>query len=513
MEIDHRNELSQPFDIELIEFGRRSIYVYDQVDLSLLISHKRDFRGRFDFSRYYLSSRPSRKILQMKVNRNETCLALISDRLVYLVDLSRLCNDGDDQSRRICLPIKSCDKSTFDSKVVEFLWLNDDSFVILFSDRPCDLALFRCEAVNNDDKNIRCLGRVRFGAKKQNRPRGKYSLEPNSKIERVLVDRVQFESTSFSRLLVETSDGDFYLFDCQDQDNVEFEREIDIPISFLPSRFDNFGSSIIDRRMNFFSFDSNSMLILFDGRSTVDQAIVLHQGEKKSAVGYILQSIQIDSDQRSIELIHFDSNFEHGFFLLDSDGLVQFVELFSFDQADRTDSTRIEQIFVNNRPNTKIERIDSIEIEQDRWTSPKLVLFFSSKKFILLDCPNIRPRRTINEPTKFDESVNLLRSIPAMNFDPKRIYTAAEISRLLESIEQRFIVDLFIKETRIKDKVEQSNRSTENLFVQQKRRDEFNADRFRRLEKAFVDLKCRLKQVVPHSCELLCPIESCSLLL
>jgi hypothetical protein len=85
--------------VNVFTFGKSSIYGYDEVNRCVLISSTNEFNApsRLSVTRLHLSAVPSWPIRRMIVNRDESLLVLLADRLAYLVCLLSNNVNGDEQ--------------------------------------------------------------------------------------------------------------------------------------------------------------------------------------------------------------------------------------------------------------------------------------------------------------------------------------------------------------------------------------------------------------------------------
>lgn len=90
MSLFHRKKIPNEWsNVDIFTFGHSSIYGYDALNHCILISST--FESNNDQNlvshRYHLSSSPTWPIRRLILNRDETIISLIAEKLAYLVHL------------------------------------------------------------------------------------------------------------------------------------------------------------------------------------------------------------------------------------------------------------------------------------------------------------------------------------------------------------------------------------------------------------------------------------------
>lgn len=88
MSLTNSNRISIPWsNVDVFTFGKSSLYGYDSINHCLIVHSSIELNNISNDDRLHLSSSPSWPIRRLILNEDETILALIADKIAYLVYL------------------------------------------------------------------------------------------------------------------------------------------------------------------------------------------------------------------------------------------------------------------------------------------------------------------------------------------------------------------------------------------------------------------------------------------
>ncbi|CAF4605912.1 unnamed protein product [Rotaria socialis] len=130
-------------NIDVFTLGKSCLYGYDSVNHCLVVHSFIQINNLNDISidHLYLSSSPAWPIRQLSLNEDETILALLADKIVYLVYLPQpniKINDNS-SSKGSCLcpivrvPPLVSSSQTISCSLIDFVWLNINHFLIVYT--------------------------------------------------------------------------------------------------------------------------------------------------------------------------------------------------------------------------------------------------------------------------------------------------------------------------------------------------------------------------------------------
>ena len=165
-------------------------------------------------AQYHLSSSPSSAIRRLILNDEETIIALVADKLLYLVSLSKSSaeiSDGDRLCRIIRLrPLISTGRRET-NELIDFLWLTARTFAIVYSvPSACQCHVYRIDSFEGESIELMktfVVGSSEFSD--QGKQRKKITVDHPSPIIRL--NAVHRHSSIF--LLAMKSNGDIFLLE------------------------------------------------------------------------------------------------------------------------------------------------------------------------------------------------------------------------------------------------------------------------------------------------------------
>lgn len=88
MSIKNSTRISIPWtNVDVFTFGKSSLYGYDSINHCLIVQLSIDLTVISNDNRFHLSPQPSWPIRKLLLNEDETILALLADKIVYLANL------------------------------------------------------------------------------------------------------------------------------------------------------------------------------------------------------------------------------------------------------------------------------------------------------------------------------------------------------------------------------------------------------------------------------------------
>ncbi|CAF3037141.1 unnamed protein product [Rotaria sp. Silwood2] len=130
-------------NIDVFTFGKSSLYGYDSINHCLVVHSPIKINNLNDISsdRLHLSSSPTWPIRRLILNEDETILALLADKIAYLVYLpkSNIQISNNSPSKESCqcsiirVPPIISSSLTITCSLIDFVWLNSNNFIIVYT--------------------------------------------------------------------------------------------------------------------------------------------------------------------------------------------------------------------------------------------------------------------------------------------------------------------------------------------------------------------------------------------
>ncbi|CAF4677996.1 unnamed protein product, partial [Rotaria socialis] len=130
-------------NIDVFTLGKSCLYGYDSVNHCLVVHSFIQINNLNDISidHLYLSSSPAWPIRQLSLNEDETILALLADKIVYLVYLPqpniKINDNSSSKGSGLCpivrVPPLVSSSQTISCSLIDFVWLNINHFLIVYT--------------------------------------------------------------------------------------------------------------------------------------------------------------------------------------------------------------------------------------------------------------------------------------------------------------------------------------------------------------------------------------------
>ena len=447
-------------EVEVFSSGGESIYGYDSVNPSLLVSSSDGSRT----SRLHFSSNPSWPIRRLILNSNETLVALLADRLSYLVQLP-----SPSSRSSLCSILRVAPASKSSGSVLDFLWLSVDEFLLLYSSSfdLFSLRSFRPESLE------RCQS---FAIGPVSSSKKSISLHQPSDILRLALLR-----GDPLELLVLKSDGEIYFFDRETSDGQR-------PVRMLPSTFNNYGSD--HQQSLLLSLVDSPIVLLTRDRRQLDQCLLLRTAAD-DVVLYRIDSLVLPDEQRIVSIVPHRSSSER-YFLLDSGGNVYSVRISWLDQIEdeekRLRPTLVEHLIHNSLSSNRIEHLASLD-------NSLLLVILQQNKVTSSSSLSARLLLVVQELLRLDSGRSLvprLRSIPQLTFSSSSPLSNADLEKNLSIFVQIFSEEYLQKQERMQREIEEKQ-----IVLGKLRQTQLNE--YRRLQERFAKVNGEYRALVQRS--------------
>ncbi|CAF1212508.1 unnamed protein product [Rotaria sp. Silwood1] len=405
-------------NIDVFTFGKSSLYGYDSINHCLVVHSSIQINNLNAVSndRLHLSSSPTWPIRRLILNEDETILALIADKIAYLVFLPKpnvqINNNSPSKGSCLCSiirvpPIESS-SPTLTCSLIDFVWLNSSHFVLVYtipSSSECHLYKVRSlKQIGIEHLHTYTVGLSsinKFGT-----PNKKISLHQPSDIIKLDLTKRQEKNLELILLFAMKNDGEIFILEIDQNQLLSNENKIfgefQGPICILPSTFNNYGS---DHGQTTFICLSNSiypLLIYTRDKSKLNQCIILSPSKNQYYL-YTIDLICLPTNQNGqiITSIIRDRFYSNRYYLSDSSANVYLIEISWIDQIQQGlkqfQPTRIQHLINGNNNNYKIiNYIQQMNLIQTNNNQLYLAIIIKSqinqqKELIFVHCPSFKP--------------------------------------------------------------------------------------------------------------------------
>ncbi|CAF0941914.1 unnamed protein product [Adineta steineri] len=376
-------------NVDVFTFGKSSLYGYDSLNHCLLVHSSIELTNLSNISNdcLHLSSSPTWPIRRLILNEDETILALLADKIAYLVYLpqtnSNTNHTSPSKGSRLCPIIRvppsvSLSSSTFSCSLIDFVWLTSNHFVIVYSiPSSSDCHLYSIRSSKQDGlEHIQTFSVGSSSKNKLGTPNKKISLHQPSDILKLNIKKREEKDISLILLFAMKSDGDIYLLEIEQNqllnNNEKIVEEFQGPIRILPSTFDNYG---VDHGQSTFICLSDStcpLLVFTHDKCQLNQCIILSPSINQYYL-FTIDSISLSTANQTGQIITSiipDKFSPNKYYIADSNANIYLIEILWIDQVQQGlkqfQSTNIQHLIdganSNQKFNNKIEQIGSIQI-------------------------------------------------------------------------------------------------------------------------------------------------------
>ncbi len=381
LQMSSKNSIRLPLEgsnIDVFTFGQTTLYGYDSVNHSLVL-HSLIHFNQISNDRLHLSSSPTWPIRRLVLNEDETILALLADKIAYLVYLTPSKSELSKTSSRLCpifrVPPTVSSSSSIICSLIDFVWLTANHFALVYSipsSSECHLYTIR-PSKQDGLEHLRTFSVGISSSNKFGTPNKKISLHQPSDIIKLDVARRKEKDSQFILLFAMKSDGDLFLLEIQSNELLPenlISSDFQGPIRILPSTFDNYGA---DRgQSTFFCLTrSNSPLLIFTrDRCQLNQCILLSPLNNPHCL-FTIDSISFPTDQlgQMVTTMIEDPFSAKRYFIADSMGNVYSIEVSWIEQIQQGSKqippTHIQHLIsgdsANKKTSNQIEQIGIIQ--------------------------------------------------------------------------------------------------------------------------------------------------------
>ncbi|CAF1195543.1 unnamed protein product [Adineta steineri] len=278
-------------NVDVFTFGESSLFGYDSLNHCLIVHsliEGNHLNNDQSINRLYLSSSPTSSIRQLILNPDETILALISDKIAYLVYLPQS-NNSPSKGSRLC-PINvvpfppSINSTQLNNSLIDFLWLSSIHFVIVYSISSCECHLYIVRPLkHNEIKYIQTfsVGSISKKEKHSVTSNKRISIHQSSSI--IKLDLAKRKQEDFLLLLIFAiqADGNIFIMEIDQNQLLNYSEkrlssEFIGPIRIYPSTYDNYGSDYSHSNILCLSCSQFPLVIFTNGKCQINQCIVLN---------------------------------------------------------------------------------------------------------------------------------------------------------------------------------------------------------------------------------------------
>ena len=304
-------------EVDVFTSGEELLYGYDSLNPCLLITSSDGCRPT---RRLHFSSTPTWPIRRLILNGDESLIALLADRLAYLVQLP-----SSESSSSLCpiLRVNPLNKSS--GSLLELLWLDIDRFLVVYSSSS-ECHLYSLRSFKSESLEHRQTFHVGPPASKK-----KISLQQSSDVVQLTLMR--------NEVFALKSDGEIYSLDSTSLGN-GFRG----PVRIFPSVFDNYGTDEC-RQSLLVSLPNCSFLLFTRDRRELSQCLVLRLSADEVCL-YRIDSIVLGADQRIVSVTP-DRSSSNRYFLLDNLANLYSMEINWIEQERDLQPTQISHLIHN----------------------------------------------------------------------------------------------------------------------------------------------------------------------
>ncbi|CAF0907463.1 unnamed protein product [Adineta ricciae] len=382
------NSIRIPFQwhhVNVFTFGKSSLYGYDSSNHCLFVHSSITLNNTtdFGFDRLHLSSSPTWPIRKLILNEDETILALIADKLVYLVFLSQSHHEthirSPSKGSRLC-PILRVPPSTSSASVncslIDFVWLTVNHFAIVYSvPSASDCYLYHIRSSKADGlEHIHKFSIGKFSNTKFNTPSKKISLHQPSDIIKLDATKKQTKESTSILLFAMKTDGDIFLFEIEEDQLLKNHIDEDFhgPIRILPSAFDNYGAGQNQSTLVCLAPSSCPLAIFTPNRTQIHQCMILSPSINQHHL-FTIDCLTFPNSDLGLIITSIlpDRFVPNRYYITDSNANIYAVEIAWVDQVQQGSKqlqpTQIQQLInganLNNKITNEIEQLGSIYID------------------------------------------------------------------------------------------------------------------------------------------------------
>ncbi|CAF1415297.1 unnamed protein product [Rotaria sordida] len=432
-----RIPLSWP-NIDVFTFGKSSLYGYDSINHCLVFHSPIQINNLNDISndRLHLSSSPTWPIRRLILNEDETILALLADKIVYLVYLPKsniqINKTSPSKGSYLCsiirVPPLTSSSPTITCSLIDFVWLNSNNFVIVYTiPSPSECHLYKVRS--SKQVGIEYLQTFSVGSSSINKfgtPNKKISLHQPSDIIKLDVTKRKQKDLELILLFAMKSDGDIFILEIDQNQFLSNENKISEefqgPILILPSTFNNYGG---DHGQSTFICLSNSnypLVIFTHDKCQLNQSIILSPSLNQYCLFTIdLICLPTNENGQIITSIIRDPFSLNRYFISDSSGNVYSIEISWINQIQQglkqLQPTHIQHLISGTNSNYKIiNKIQQIGLIKTNNNQQYLAIIVKSqinqqKELIFIHSQSLEPIENSLILSESDESKSSLEFI------------------------------------------------------------------------------------------------------
>ncbi|CAF4924225.1 unnamed protein product [Rotaria sp. Silwood1] len=335
-------------NVDVFTFGESSLFGYDSSNNCLIVYSLIELNNRNDklIDHLHLSSSPTSSIQRLILNPDETILALIADKTVYLVYLPQS-NSSPSKGSRLCpvniIPSLPSNSTSIYYFLIDFVWLSSIHIVIVYS-KPSssECHLYKVRPSKPDGIEYLQTFYVGSSSTKERRHSGKpnkrISLDQSSDIVKLdLVKRKQdFE---LILLFAMKTDGDIFIMEIDQNQLVNNEKRMTSefvgPICILPSAFDNYGADHSHSSLICLSCLSYPIVIFTRDKCQINECIVLNPSIEQYYL-FTIDSIclPINENNQIIKSMIVDKLNSNIYYVYDSSSNIYSIEILWIDQIE-----------------------------------------------------------------------------------------------------------------------------------------------------------------------------------
>ncbi|CAF3758731.1 unnamed protein product [Adineta steineri] len=392
-------------NVDVFTFGESSLFGYDSLNHCLTVHsliEGNHLNNDQSINRLYLSSSPTSSIRQLILNPDETIVALISDKIAYLVYLLQS-NNSPSKGSRLC-PINvvpfppSINSTQLNNSLIDFLWLSSIHFVIVHSISSCDCHLYIVRPLkHNEIKYIQTfsVGSISKKEKHSVTSNKRISIHQSSSI--IKLDLAKRKQEDFLLLLIFAiqADGNIFIMEIDQNQLLNYSEkrlssEFIGPIRMYPSTYDNYGSDYSHSNILCLSCSQFPLVIFTNGKCQINQCIVLNPSINEYYLFTIdlvnLPKIDNNNPQIIKSMINNKLN-SNIYYIYDSLSNVYSIEISWINQIEQKQkqiqSTNIQHIIKSNNFIQQFEFLNRIRTILTRDQSiPHLTISSSSQQNI-----------------------------------------------------------------------------------------------------------------------------------
>ncbi|CAM2708763.1 unnamed protein product [Rotaria socialis] len=363
-------------NIDVFTLGKSCLYGYDSVNHCLVVHSLIQINNLNDISidHLYLSSSPTWPIRRLSLNEDETILALLAEKIVYLVYLPQpdININDNSSSKGSCLcpivrvPPLVSSSQTISCSLIDFVWLNLNHFLIVYT-IPSSSECYLYKVQSLKQIGIVHLHTYSVGSCSTNKfrtPNKKISLHQPSDIIKLDVTTRKEQHSQLILVIAMKTDGDIFILEIdenqlQSNDNNKIFEEFHGPICILPTTFNNYGA---DHGQSTFICLSNSMyplVVITRDKCQMNQCVILSPSSNQYYLFTIdLICLPINQNGQMITSIIRDPFYSNRYFISDSSANVYLIEISWINQIQQglkqIQSTHIQHLITETNSTCKI---------------------------------------------------------------------------------------------------------------------------------------------------------------